>query len=128
MNREIKFRGCSVDTGKWVYGGIEFQEKLDKVFIAVDEGGIHMVEVDPKSVGQHTGLHDRHGVGVYEGDVYKYFPYPDSPYSYRRVVEWAETRRYTGFNISRGDYGHQLERVEVTGNIYETLEPLEAKS
>jgi uncharacterized phage protein (TIGR01671 family) len=69
--REIKFRGKRIDNGEWVYG-YYWSNDLGNHFIKVtkDENGfcLYDVEVDPATVGQCTGLNDKNGREIYEGD------------------------------------------------------------
>lgn len=138
MNRQILFRGKQKDDGKWLQGFYAIQsnhacyqsELKYTSFILKDEfmdwglGGLAGYEVIPKTIGQFTGLTDKNGNKIFEGDIVKCL---SLEYGYvNKEVYYAEDRARFVLGSLGSDYDfEEYINVEVIGNIYDNPELLE---
>lgn len=129
--REILFRGKRTDNGEWIYGSfipdlLESLEKSDmldgfiKPFGRTKEERL-MVEVERETVGQYTGLTDKNGVKIFEGDIVEY----DEEIG--KVVYMTDNAAFdVFFDTWNTSFSAINERyIEVIGNIHDNPELLE---
>ena len=128
MNREIKFRGKRLDNGEWVYGYLvfsedyifDYSERIDIPYIIpIDNFNLkdyREYRVDGSTVGQYTGLKDKSGKEIYEGDIF-HLGDPNIIYT----VVYFDTSFRGKQNGSSSYVGLEgwKERIEKIGNIYE---------
>jgi uncharacterized phage protein (TIGR01671 family) len=140
----IEFRGKDKKTGEWRYG--YYYSECDLYYIWKDRQKESMTkrntfhEVDPATIGQYTGLKDKDGRKIFEGDKVRYrFEYSgeddeegfdDWEYA---TVEWHGDSGYPAFDLSPNDMdcnalAHIFQSgdymIEVIGNIHDTPELL----
>ncbi|MBQ9339656.1 MAG: hypothetical protein IJS13_04900 [Paludibacteraceae bacterium] len=131
MAREIKFRAKSLD-GIWEYGELHLRCNHPHIHNLIGA----KIYIKPDTIGQYTGLHDKNGKEIYEGDIVKFV------YSVPRLGKPSEERTdigYVGFLQQEAGFvivfkkrEQRLGRrsacefcVEVIGNIYDNPELLE---
>ena len=136
-----KFRGKSTaeeNKGRWMYGNLVFDRGLAIIASGIDEATCEYIafedfcSVDIDTVGQSTGLFDKNGVEIFEGDVVQFEDcYIESDFLYinEGIVEWSQgrftvTNRYS---VEMEDLlDGELLDVTIIGNIYENPELVEA--
>ena len=117
--REILFRGKRIDNGEWVEGD----------FVHLPHGVVILANgyanIDPETVGQYTGLTDKNGVKIFEGDI---ITIPDSKKMGLPALIRYDYVRAT-YEVSRSGYNplsliDAREFYEVIGNIHDNPELL----
>ena len=135
MNRNIKFRGKSIENDKWIYGDLKHNETYS---ICYDKNDVYF-EVDDKTVGQFTGLLDINCKEIYEGDIvfcifFHYYTGSEVEQQLKGIIEWFQG----GFVIkviendfeNAGQYSisdsyiDTTMQVEVLGNVFDNPEQI----
>lgn len=101
--REILYRGKRKDNGEWVKGYFyRISEKLNPFIMLIDSNA-ESHEVIPETIGQYTGLTDKNGTKIFEGDIVKCTD-TNNNYDFTAVVL---------FGNPNGEYnwGFQLKRI-----------------
>ena len=128
--RKIKFRGKRED-GVWLYGDLIHMERENDFVIMVADWRTKNNEVIPETVGQFTGLTDKNGKEIYEGDVIE-------DKNGIGVIMWFQTawgvasyaHGYDGlksYTAVDSFYSNEAKDWSVIGNLHDTPELLTPK-
>ncbi len=131
--REILFRGKQTDNGEWAYGSLIAQNKIAYIAINVNlpeyfersftqsfmckrPNSLDVLEVNPTTVGQYTGIRDKNGNRIFESDVLKWDEREwGSPHL--EEAKWD----YDLLDMRKNDWP---EWCEVIGNVFDNPELL----
>lgn len=139
MNREIIFRGKSIGTGEWLYGhlfnyGLTAPSNVPCISVCVPtswEEAYSLYAVHPDTIGQYTGLKDKDGKQIFEGDILGYIGKRKDNMNkvYRRKVVFhegmfallsKELQAYSALNYHCMEDGRSA--WSVIGNIHDNPE------
>ena len=138
--REILFRGKRIDNGEWVLSGniIHFNdENTEKLYyipkansenVCIHDNNDNILSIEkgtfyrviPETIGQYTGLTDKNGTKVFEGDILKgrFYGFPVIKDDFVFSVSWQDDVK--GF---KSNY-FEANLCEVIGNIHDNPELL----
>lgn len=131
--REIKFRGKEINTCEWVFGfytqGSFINPNTGKETIRHIIHADFLYDVVPETIGQYTGLKDKDGKEIYEGDI---ISINDRPFGY---IKWNPDGYFYIHTSTICEYqdciavGQMIKKypVEEVGNIYDNPDLLKVK-
>ena len=121
--REILFRGKK-QNGEWLQGDLVHYGDKILIFSENAQNSPDYYEVDPETVGQFTGLTDKNGVKIFEGDIVK----ANFPYAKTGFVEFDKKRcsfyvkPTDGFAAYDKGYKMNANKLEIISNIHKNPE------
>lgn len=133
--RTIRFRGQRVDNGEWVYGYYTESADNENYYYWVHEHNQDIHDVKKETVEQFTGLYDKNGAEIYEGDILKLTYEINLEISYHEV-KYGIDENYPAFDLNPSlDYADfnnlqyltlckDIYSFEVIGNIHDNKELL----
>lgn len=133
MKREIKFRAYSSHNHK-MYPVSNIEWDLDgRIWVIADDGknGIELMDEEAHLM-EYTGLHDKNGREIYEGDIIVTHPKMKYEIPTGGVVQYGDYQPMFGYKTEDGDYysiwsSNVYRTYEVIGNIFEDPELMEAQ-
>lgn len=131
--RDIRFRGRRLDNGEWAYGNLIITtnpfKKEDEPFGYFIHSGPNIMApepVDPKTVGQFTGLKDKAGKEIFEGDLIS--EGGSAPYEViwqHHSVQWIMQSLSEGRYYRHMAMDYAAKSYEIIGNVFDNPDLLQ---
>ena len=135
--REILFRGKAINrdnrsyrtdykNGDWVYGLLESYKNDYSSATMINEDGVSNIDIDEETLGQYTGIKDKNGIKIFEGDIVK--GTITSAWAKEEIVCCIEYQKDSFVCIRDNKWKHKLmfaKNIQIIGNIYDNPELLE---
>lgn len=120
--REILFRGKDVINGEWHYGSLITETSpfnKNMVMTHIYDNGCNEILVDPRTIGQYTGLTDKNGKKIFEGDICWFYggDYYSGLWEQNAIVAITDMT-----DDEQTHYLNNAEYCEVIGNIHDNPE------
>lgn len=131
MNDRYLFRGKLINNGQWAYGNLSVKPNECYIITPDDTPIGQYGQVIAETVGQCTGLKDKNGKLIFEGDILLFTNDDGEKTPYK--VCWSE--KYAGYTIITNDgatdtmdyWDKWIEYYEILGNIHDNPELLEVE-
>lgn len=125
MNREILYRGKQIVSGEWIYGVPISNDNITCIFKLTDGlSELKGFQVKTETVGQYTGLTDRNGKKIFEGDIIKSKGKKAFAVEYSQNIAGFVTKGFGILSCPCMNVG-TMKSYEVIGNIYDNPELME---
>ena len=124
MKRENLYRGKRVDTGEWVEGSLIGNDVIVGKIVEFEEDYFcteFWYKVDPETVGQFTGMTDKKGKKLFEGDVYSM---GEKNILYVVIFDKSQFIGKQVGNRSLAGLEYWKSDIEIVGNVYDNPELL----